>query len=255
MPDGLCISPLHDIPMVKPGDDIVGLLANALTRKGLVLQRQDVIVVTQKIVSKAEDRYLRLRDVSPSERARVLAEQTQKDPRLVEVILSESSEVVRHKKGVLVTAHRSGTVMANAGVDQSNVEQDENDDLVLMLPLSADRSAARMKEALDARFGTSIGIVINDSIGRPWRHGVVSVALGAAGLPSLKNLIGQPDLFGRKMRVTEAAFADQIATAATLVMGESDEGIPAVHIRGLTWREADRPAGDLVRPINEDMFR
>ena len=255
MRDGLCLSPLLGIPMVKPGDDLVGLLSGALERSQITLEPQDVIVVTQKIISKSENQYLRLRDVTPSERARWLAEETQKDPRLVEVILSESSDVVRHKKGVLVTAHRSGAVLANAGVDQSNVPQDEKDDLVLMLPQSADRSAARIKVALDARFNTSIGTVINDSIGRPWRHGVVSIALGAAGIPSLKNLIGRPDLFGRKMRVTESAFADQIATAATLVMGESDEGIPAVHIRGLRWQDNDRPARDLIRPIDQDMFR
>ena len=255
MPDGLCISSLLGLPLVKPGEDIVEIIIQALDRHNIQLQDKDILVITQKIISKAEDRYLRLRDVTPSEQALRLGHETLKDPRLVEVILSESTDVVRHRKGVLITAHRTGSVMANAGVDQSNVPQDENDDLVLMLPVSPDVSAQQIKDAFDSRFGVSIGIVINDSLGRPWRNGVVGVALGAAGIPSLRSLIGKPDLFGRKMRTTESAFADQVATAATLVMGESDEGIPAVHIRGLSWQEPERPAQDLVRAAHEDMFR
>ena len=251
----LCISPLLGIPMINPGDNICQIVSQALDRCQIHLENKDILVITQKIVSKAENRYISLKTVTPSSRALQIAQETEKDPRIIEVILSESTEVVRKKKGVLVTAHLSGPVMANAGVDQSNLPHDEQEDLVLLLPKSADKSASLIKEMLDAQFGVSIGVVINDSFGRPFRNGVTSVALGAAGLPSLRNLVGQPDLFGRKMQVTESAFADQIATAATLVMGESDEGIPAVHIRGLCWNEPDRPASDLVRPAKEDMFR
>jgi coenzyme F420-0:L-glutamate ligase/coenzyme F420-1:gamma-L-glutamate ligase len=255
MPGALTVSPLPGIPMIQPGDDIAGIVSQALDRAAIRLQDQDVLVVAQKIVSKSEGRHIRLRDVSPSERALTLAQHTGKNPRLVEVILSESREVIAHKKGVLITAHRNGEIVANAGVDQSNVAPDDDGDLALRLPESSQRSAERCKQALDARYGVAVGVIINDSFGRPWRNGVVSVALGAAGLPALRSLIGRPDLFGRQMQVTESAFADQIATAAALVMGEADEGIPAVHVRGLAWQEAPRPARDLVRSSDEDMFR
>jgi coenzyme F420-0:L-glutamate ligase/coenzyme F420-1:gamma-L-glutamate ligase len=161
---------------------------------------------------------------------------------------------VRHKKDVLIVAHRLGFVMANAGVDQSNVGPDGRS-LVLLLPCAPDASAARIKARLDQDFGVEVGVVINDSFGRPWRNGVVGVALGAAGIPALWNLVGAPDLFGREMRVTEVALADQIASAASLLMGEADEGLPAVHIRGLTWPADYVPASSLVRPREMDMFR
>lgn len=255
MPGALSLSPLTGIPLIQPGDDLPGILSRALDRASIRLQDQDVLVVAQKIVSKSEDRHVQLRGVTPSSRALEIAAETGKDSRLVEVILAESRQVIAYKKGVLITAHRNGDIAANAGVDQSNVSQDGDEERVLCLPQSSQRSAERFKQALDARYGASIGVIINDSFGRPWRNGVVSVALGAAGLPALRSLIGRPDLFGRTMRVTESAFADQVATAAALVMGETDEGIPAVHIRGLCWQEPPRPASDLVRSTEEDMFR
>ena len=250
----LALCALEGLPLIASGDDLAALLAGALRQMAIAPQDGDILVVAQKIVSKAEGRIVDLADVEPSPRACLLAREVDKDARLVEVILRESTEVVRHKKDVLIVAHRLGFVMANAGVDQSNVGLDGRT-RVLLLPCAPDASAARLKARLDLEFGVDLGVVINDSFGRPWRNGVVGVALGAAGIPALWNLVGAPDLFGRTMRVTEVALADQIASAASLLMGEADEGLPAVHIRGLTWPAECVPASALVRPREMDMFR
>jgi coenzyme F420-0:L-glutamate ligase/coenzyme F420-1:gamma-L-glutamate ligase len=222
---------------------------------GIVPRDRDVFVVAQKIVSKAEGRYVDLNDVVPSRRAVELAAAVGKDPRIIEVILSESNEVVRHAHGVLIVAHRLGFVMANAGVDQSNIRHPDGGERVLLLPENPDASCIRLKNRIDECFGVKVAVVINDSFGRPWRNGVVGVALGAAGLPALLNLIGAPDLFGRAMRVTEVAIADEIASAASLLMGQTDAGLPLVHARGLAW---DAPAGNaamLLRHKARDLFR
>lgn len=250
----LTVRALTDIPIVAPGDDLAALLAQALRRAAIVPAAGDVLVVAQKVVSKAEGRLVDLAGVQPSARARELAADVGKDPRLVEVILRESTDVVRHKKDVLIVAHRLGFVLANAGVDQSNVGPD-GDTHVLLLPCAPDASAARLKAALEREFGVDLGVIVNDSFGRPWRNGVVGVALGAAGVPSLWSMVGAPDLFGRPLRVTEVALADQMASAASLVMGEGDEGVPAVHMRGLAWPARPCPASALVRPRELDLFR
>ncbi len=243
------------IPLIEPGDDLGAMLIEALKRCGIVPCDRDVIVVAQKIVSKAEGRYVRLREVAPSARAIELAQIVCKDPRIVEVILSESRDVVRYRRDVLIVEHRLGFVMANAGVDQSNIEHAEGDELALLLPADPDASCAALKRSMDLAFDADLGIVINDSFGRPWRNGVAGVALGAAGLPSLLDLVGAPDLFGRAMRVTQVAFADEIAAAASMVMGQSDEGLPLVHVRGLAWDAPARNAAALLRPKQQDMFR
>jgi len=250
----LALHALEGLPLVAPGDDLAALLAGALREASITPEDGDILVVAQKVVSKAEGRLVDLDGVEPSPRACELAQEVGKDARLVEVILRESTEVVRHKKDVLIVAHRLGFVMANAGVDQSNVGHGTCS-RVLLLPCAPDASAARIKARLEREFGVEMGVVINDSFGRPWRNGVVGVALGAAGIPALWNLVGAPDLFGRPMRVTEVALADQIASAASLLMGEADEGLPAVHIRGLTWAADPVPASSLVRPREMDMFR
>jgi len=250
----LSLCALEGLPLIAPGDDLAGLLAGALRAMQIAPRDGDILVVAQKVVSKAEGRIVDLDSIEPSPRAYTLAAEVGKDARLVEVILRESTEVVRHKKDVLIVAHRLGFVMANAGVDQSNVGLDERC-RVLLLPCAPDASAARIKARIDQEFGVDMGVVINDSFGRPWRTGVVGVALGAAGIPALWNLVGAPDLFGRPMRVTEVALADQIASAASLLMGEAAEGLPAVHIRGLEWPAACVPASSLVRPREMDMFR
>jgi coenzyme F420-0:L-glutamate ligase/coenzyme F420-1:gamma-L-glutamate ligase len=245
---------LPGIPLVEPGDDLCALIACALDAAQLSPRSGDVLVIAQKIVSKAEGRYVALAEVTPSARAHELAAATGKDPRLVEVILSQSSEVVRQHREVLIVAHRLGFVMANAGIDQSNIAHNGGE-RVLLLPENPDASCAALKAALDRRFDADIAVVINDSFGRAWRNGVVGVALGAAGLPSLRSLVGAPDLFGRAMRVTEVAVADELAAAASLLMGQADEGVPAVHVRGLCWDAAPVNAAALIRPKHMDLFR
>ena len=250
----LSLSSLDGIPLVQAGDDLAGLIVSAARRSDVRPLDGDVFVVTQKIVSKAEGRHVDLTTVVPSAGAELLASEVGKDPRLVELILLESTEVVRHRKAVLVTAHRLGYVMANAGIDQSNVGGDGAEH-VLLLPQDPDRSAQMLKARLDAAFGVAVAVVISDSFGRPWRNGVVGVALGAAGIPALWDRIGAPDLFGRSMQVTEVAVADQLASAACLLMGETDEGIPVVHVRGLGIVADPLPAAALIRPKAMDMFR
>ena len=186
---------------------------------------------------------------------RELAEEVDKDPRLVEVILRESSEVVAHKPGVLVVAHKLGVVLANAGIDRSNVAPEPNSEPVLLLPVDPNASAAALKARLDAHFDAALGVVVSDSVGRAWRNGITGIALGTAGLPALRDLIGRADLFGRRLEVTKTGFADEIAAAASLVMGQADEGLPAVLVSGLSWREPENDATALLRPKDEDLFR
>jgi len=242
------------MPLVAAGDDLARLLAAAIRCTNICPEDGDILVVTQKVVSKAEGRFVDLANIVPSSHATALAKEVHKDPRLVEVILSESSEVVRYRKDVLIVAHRLGFVMANAGVDYSNVA-DSDGEVVLLLPCDPDASAVALKAKIDEEFDVSLGVVINDSFGRAWRHGVVGVALGAAGVPSLRNMIGTPDLFGRNMRVTEVAVADEIASAASLLMGEAAEGLPAVHVRGLAFDAPAVSAAALLRPREMDLFR
>ena len=251
----LSITPLPGIPRVRPGDDLADFLIAALERARLVPQRQDIVVVAQKIVSKAEGRIANLAEIAPSPRAEELARITGKDPRQMELVLAESDEVLRAKKNVIVVAHRLGLVMANAGIDRSNVEQGLDGETVLLLPIDPDASAARLKARLDAHFQTTLGVVITDSIGRAWRLGTVGHAIGAAGLPAIIDQRGQPDMNGRALEVTETAFADSVAAAAVLIMGEAAEGTPAALVRGLAWTAPEKPARALVRPKHEDMFR
>ncbi len=240
---------------MRPGDDLATLLGDALARESLTLQDQDVLVVSHKIVSKAENRYVSLARVSPSAEARRLALQADKDPALVEVILSESRAVLRSRPDLIITEHRLGMVMANAGVDQSNVDDDGNGSSVLLLPQDPDGSCAALRDTLNQRFGIDLAVIIADSAGRAWRQGVIGLALGAAGLPALLDLRGRLDLEGRPLAVSLAGFADQIASAAELLMGEGAEGRPAVIVRGLSWQEQASPAADLIRPVEQDLFR
>lgn len=250
----LTLTALPGVPLVAPGDDLAALIAAALRRVAIAPQDGDILVIAQKIVSKAEGRIVELGGIKPSAHALALAREVDKDARLVEIILSESSEVVRHRQGVLIVAHRLGYVMANAGVDQSNVSDDAGE-RVLLLPRDPDASAAALKAKLDEEFDASLGIIINDSFGRAWRNGAVGVALGAAGVPSLHDMVGMPDLFGRKMRVTTVAVADEIASAASLLMGQGAEGLPVVHVRGFALDAPVLPAAALLRPKDMDLFR
>ena len=243
------------IPRVAKDDDLVALIDEGLARGGILPRSGDVFVLTQKIVSKAEGRMVDLATVEPSTEAIELAGKVQKDPRLVELILSESVRVVRAKPGVLIVEHRLGLVMANAGIDQSNVAAPDDPQRALLLPIDPDGSAAILRKRLSHRFGVPIAVIVSDSFGRAWRRGTCGVAIGAAGLPSLMDLRGSPDLFGRKLQVSITGHADEIAAAASLVMGQGDEGQPVVIVRGLTWRGPDNAASELVRPAAEDMFR
>jgi len=251
----MTLTALPGIPLIEPGDNLAHILINAIGATDITPRDHDVIVIAQKIVSKAEDRYVDLATITPSSTALELAAAVNKDPRLVEVILSESTEVVRFREGVLIVAHRLGFIMANAGVDQSNLAHEGNDTRVLLLPVDPDASAARLKQALDAAFDVDCGVIINDSFGRPWRNGVTGVAIGAAGVPALRSMVGKPDLFGRAMRVTEVAIADEIAAAASLLMGQADEGLPAILMSGFSCDAPVKPAAALVRPKELDLFR
>jgi len=243
------------IPLVRKDDDLVAMIGEGVARGGIVPRGGDVFVLAQKIVSKAEGRMVDLATVKPSTEAIELAGKVQKDPRLVELILSESVRVVRAKPGVLIVEHRLGLVMANAGIDQSNVAAPDDPQRALLLPIDPDGSAAILRKRLSHRFGVPIAVIVSDSFGRAWRRGTCGVAIGAAGLPSLMDLRGSPDLFGRKLQVSITGHADEIAAAASLVMGQGDEGQPVVIVRGLTWRGPDNGASELVRPAAEDMFR
>ncbi len=243
------------LPVVKPGDDLPSLIGAALEREDRRLLPGDVIVVAQKIVSKAEGRFVDLASVAPSAEAERLAGEIGKDPRIVEVILSESARVVRSRPNLMIVEHRLGLVMANAGVDHSNVTPLGEPDQLLLLPLDPDGSAERLRQALSAQFEIDLAVVISDSFGRPWRRGTVGVAIGSAGLPALVDMRGKPDMFGRTLEVTVVGLGDEVAAAAGLLMGQADEGRPVVVLRGLRWAAPVVPASEMVRPASEDLFR
>ena len=251
----LQIVALPDMPLVERGDDLAKLIADGIALAGLQPQPQDVVVIAQKVVSKAEGRSVDLATVVPSARAIELAGQIDKDPRLVELVLSESVRVVRSRPGILIVEHRLGFVMANAGIDQSNVGPSDGTERALLLPVDPDASAEAIRARLAELTGATPAVVIIDSFGRAWRRGTSGVAIGAAGLPSLLDLRGNPDLFGRILQVSITGFADEIAAAASLVMGQGNEAQPVVLIRGLRWTAPANPASNLVRPASEDMFR
>ncbi len=253
--EAISLIPLPGLPLVRPGDDLAALMAHSLADAGLLLDDEDILVVTQKIVSKAENRFVDLKTVQPSPRAVELAERTQKDPRLVEVILWDTTEVVRARPGVLIVQHRLGFISANAGVDRSNVAEPGRD-VVLRLPADPDESARRLRARLHDLSGAAPALLIADSHGRAWREGTVGVAIGLAGLVPVQDLRGQPDLFGYQLQYTTVGFADQIVAAASLVMGQAGEGRPVVLVRGLAYARAeDASASQILRPREMDLFR
>ena len=251
----LAIFAIPELPMVKEGDDLPTMIASAANKAGQTLRDGDVVVIAQKIVSKAEGRTVDLASVVPTSEAISLAQQTGKDPRIVQVVLSESVRVVRSRPNLMIMQHRLGFVMANAGVDQSNVAPSDGVQRALLLPIDPDRSAQSIRDSLAQRLGVNVGVVINDSFGRPWRRGTAGVAIGCAGLPSLIDLRGHPDLFGRILEVSIIGFADEIAAAASLLQGQAAEGQPVVVVRGLSWTAPNASVADLVRPPDEDLFQ
>ena len=246
---------LAGIPLVHPNDDLAALVIAAIEQNKIDPTDGDVLVLAQKVVSKAEGRYIDISAIEPSARAREIAEHVNKDPRFVEVVLRESNRVVMQGPDVLIVEHRLGLVMANAGIDRSNIDPGSGGEQVLLLPENPDESAARMLRRLTDRFGRKMAVIVSDSVGRPWRRGTVGVALGAAGLPALQDVRGQPDLYGRALRITEIGLADEIAAAASLLMGQADEGRPAVLVRGLRWTQSETTAAALIRTQAEDLFR
>jgi len=249
----LVLTPLEGLPLVQPGDDLPALVLAALQRQQLVLTNGDVIVLAQKIISKAEGRHRQLDEVKVTPRANELAGEAQKDPRLVQLILEESRAILRARPGLLVVEHRLGFVSANAGIDHSNVS--ESEDTVLLLPVDADASAEGVRAVLEAASGARLGVLIIDSHGRAWREGTVGVAIGVAGLPGVVDLRGRPDLFGRQLRATVLGAADELAAAASLVMGQAGEGCPAVHARGFPYPLRGGQLAELLRPKERDEFR
>lgn len=250
----LTVTGVEGIPLVSPGDDLAAILIAAIKAQGTPLATDDILVVAQKIISKAEGRLLDLSSLEPGAAARKLAVDTGKEPQHIEAILSESTEVVRHRKDVIVVEHRLGHVLANAGIDRSNVESDGEHDMVLLLPEDPDHSAAQLKARFDSHWDCDVGVIIADSVGRAWRLGTVGIAIGVAGVAALNDRRGEPDLFNRPLEVTVTGHADAIAAAATLVIGEGAEATPAAIVRGAK-RGSASTARSIVRPKAEDMFR
>lgn len=249
----LHLTTLPGIPEIRAGDDLAAVIGHALAAAAITLQPNDIIVVAQKVVSKAEDRFVNLDSVVPTAAAIALAKKAQKDPRLVTLILQEAIEISRLRPGLIITRHRLGFISANSGIDRSNVPQPGAGEWVLLLPEDPDRSARHIRQALEERFGIAPGILITDTHGRPHRLGTIGVALGAAGVATLVDRRGSLDREGYIMRATTLGVGDEIAAAASLIMGATDESTPVVHIRGLHL-SADGRAGDLYRRPEHDLY-
>ena len=253
----ITLTPLTGIPLVRHGNNLADIVVNALQENSISLEDNDILVIAQKIISKAEGRTVNLATVTPSQRAIELARQVEKDPRVVELILQESNEVLRTRIGAIIVEHKLGFVCANAGIDHSNVAGagDSIAEWVLLLPTEPDRSAGKLRDEIKSKAGKRVGILIIDSHGRAWRNGTVGVAIGIAGLPGLEDLRGKPDLFGYTLQVTQVGVADELAAAASLMMGQAAEGTPVVHVRGFPYPLRESKTKELIRPKEQDLFR
>ncbi len=253
----LTLTPLIEFPLVKPGDNLVEIIIHSLQNSQITLQDDDVLVLAQKIISKAENRLVDLNHVKASEKAKQLAIEVQKDPRLIELILRESQTILRTRPGTIIVEHRLGFICANAGIDHSNVAGEGNgqEEWVLLLPENPDQSAQQIREGLEKHFGLRLGVMIIDSHGRAWRLGTAGVAIGIAGLPGLVDLRGKDDLFGYTLRITQVGAADELAAAASLLMGQAAEGTPVIHVRGFPYPLREGSLKELIRPKDQDLFR
>jgi len=261
----LTLTPLIGIPFIRQGDNLADIVLNSLAENNITLQDNDIFVLAQKIVSKAEGRTVNLANIKPSPRAVELASRTEKDPRLVELILRESSEILRTRVGAIIVEHRLGFVCANAGIDHSNVDSSlpegggsgvrGNEEWVLLLPAEPDRSAETLREEILTKTGRRIGVLIIDSHGRAWRNGTVGAAIGIAGIPGVEDLRGKPDLFGYTLQVTQVGVADELAAAASLVMGQAAEGTPVIHAHGFPYPLRISSLREIIRPKDQDLFR
>lgn len=252
----LILTPLTGLPIIKPGDDLADLIADVIKHAEMNLADGDILVIAQKIISKSEDRFVNLNDISPSERALELAQHVDKDARLIELVIEESKSILRYRSGTIIVEHRLGFVCANAGIDHSNVRKDnESDEWVLLLPENPDRSADGIRRSLEKWSNKRIGVMVIDSHGRAWRLGTVGVAIGLSGIPGIEDLRGDADMFGRTLRVTQVGVADELAAAASLMMGQAAEGTPVVHVRGFPYPLREGSLQELLRPEEEDLFR
>ncbi len=252
----LILSALENIPLIRQGDNLADIVLNAFEQMNVALLDNDIFVLAQKIVSKAEGRIINLADVIPSQEAIELAEKTEKDARLVELMLQESNEVVRYRKNVIVVEHKLGFICANAGIDHSNVLGDgDNKDVVLLLPENPDNSAKQIRDEIKKRTNKNIGVMIIDSHGRAWRNGTVGMCIGLSGIPALIDERGWKDLFGYTLQATIVGVADELAAATSLVMGQAAEGTPVVHARGFPYPLGEGSLQELIRPKDMDMFR
>jgi coenzyme F420-0:L-glutamate ligase/coenzyme F420-1:gamma-L-glutamate ligase len=248
---------LADFPMIQKGDNLADIIHNNLNVNQIDLQDGDVLVIAQKVISKAEGRKVDLQSVVVSAEAKELAEKAEKDPRIVELILKESNKVLRHRPGLIVVEHKLGFVCANAGIDRSNVKQGDGseDESVLLLPEDPDRSAREIRLSLEKTWDQNVGVLIIDSHGRAWRNGTVGISIGFSGLPGIVDLRGEPDLFGYELKVTQIAVIDELAAAASLMMGQADEGLPVVHVRGFPYPLRDGSFEEIPRDLEKDLFR
>jgi coenzyme F420-0:L-glutamate ligase/coenzyme F420-1:gamma-L-glutamate ligase len=249
----LTLTALPGIPLIEAGDDLFIILLQSLQNAQIKLQQGDILVLAQKIISKAEGRWVNLETILPSLEAAELADQTEKDPRLVEMILQESRQVIRQRPGLIIVEHKLGFICANAGIDHSNVRGSE--DWILLLPENPDASAAKLKAAIEHETGAEIGVMIIDSHGRAWRNGTVGITIGLSGIPGVVDRRGEIDLFGYQMRATDVGAADELAAAASLLMGQVAEGTPAVHVRGFPYPLRESHLREILRDEESDLFR
>jgi len=253
----LTLTALSGIPIIQPGDSLGNFIYAALNESDLLLLDGDILVIAQKIISKSENRLVNLTQVKPSEQAKEIAAIVLKDPRFVELVLQESKSLIRIRPGLIISEHRNGFICANAGIDHSNVkgEWGNPEDWVLLLPQNADESAKKLRIDMENRFGVRIGVLIIDSHGRAWRTGTIGMTIGLSGFPALVDLRGEEDLFGYKLKVTQVAAADELAAGASLIMGQAKEASPVVHVRGFPYKMRESCLDELIRPVEQDMFR
>jgi coenzyme F420-0:L-glutamate ligase / coenzyme F420-1:gamma-L-glutamate ligase len=253
----LILTPLQKVPLIRQGDNLADIVVNSLQENKITLENNDILVFAQKIISKAEGRAVNLAEVVPSPRAVEIAGKIDKDARVIELILQESNEVLRTRPGTIIVEHKLGFICANAGIDHSNVAGIGNstEEWVLLLPTEPDHSAEKLRSKIESKIGKQIGILIIDSHGRAWRNGTVGTAIGFAGLPGLQDLRGKPDLFGFELSITQVGVADELAAAASLVMGQAAEGTPVVHVRGFPYPLREGSLKELIRPKEQDLFR
>jgi coenzyme F420-0:L-glutamate ligase/coenzyme F420-1:gamma-L-glutamate ligase len=251
----LVLTALEGVPLIEQGNDLAEILLRVLKHNNIDLCNGDVLVIAQKVISKAEGRKVDLKTITPSKGAEDLAAETGKDPREVELILRESTEILRVRPGLIIVEHHRGFVCANAGIDHSNVAAEGDRDFILLLPENPDKSAQELRQKIEKAEDVQIGVVINDSHGRAWRNGTVGISIGFSGVPGIVDLRGKPDLFDYKLRITQIAAVDELAAAASLLMGQADEGLPVVHVRGFPYPLREGSFQELPREGSRDLFR